>query len=348
MLEDLSEHSLEAAEQAEVVGEKILAALAYPYQLEAHEFESTPSIGIALFSDHNQSLEELFKHADIAMYQAKKAGRNTLRFFDPHMQDAINIRVNLESELRKAITQQEFELYYQMQVNETGQALGAEVLIRWIHPVRGMISPFHFIPLAEDTNLILPLGQWVLETACAQLKLWQQSELTNKLTLAINVSAKQFLQPNFADQVQNSIKQHNIDPNLIKLEITESALLDHTDEIISTMNQLKEIGIKFSLDDFGTGYSSLQYLKRLPLYQLKIDQSFVRDLAIDNSDKAIVLTVITMAHSLDLNVIAEGVETEDQRQFLFENGCMQYQGYLFSKPLPIKEFEALLKPSLDD
>lgn len=343
MLEDLSEHALEAAAQAEVVGEKILTALFQPYQLASHEYQSTPSIGVALFSDHNQSQEDLLKHADIAMYQAKKAGRNTLRFFDPHMQDAINIRVDLERELRKAIVKKQFQLYYQIQVDSTGLALGAEALIRWNHPERGMMSPFDFVPLAEDTGLIIPIGLWVLETACAQLKLWQQTEITNKLTLSINVSAKQFLQTDFAAQVIDAIQRHDIDPTLLKLELTESILLDHLDEIISTMNALKEIGIRFSLDDFGTGYSSLQYLKLLPLYQLKIDQSFVRDLAIDNSDKAIVLTVIIMAHSLDLNVIAEGVETEDQRQLLLDNGCSHFQGYLFSKPVPIEQFEALLK-----
>jgi len=343
MLEDLSEHALEAASQAEIVGEKILAALVQPYQLAAHEYQSTPSIGVALFSDHNQSQEDLLKHADIAMYQAKKAGRNTLRFFDPHMQDAINIRVDLERELRKAIIQKQFQLYYQVQVDSTGRALGAEALIRWIHPLRGMVSPFDFIPLAEDTGLIVQIGQWVLETACAQLQAWQQTEHTKALTLSINVSAKQFLQVDFAAQVINAIQRYEIDPMLLKLELTESILLDHLDEIISTMNALKEIGIRFSLDDFGTGYSSLQYLKLLPLYQLKIDQSFVRDLAIDNSDKAIVLTVIIMAHSLDLNVIAEGVETEDQRQLLLDNGCTHYQGYLFSKPVPIEQFELLLR-----
>jgi EAL domain-containing protein (putative c-di-GMP-specific phosphodiesterase class I) len=288
-------------------------------------------------------VDELLKQADIAMYQAKKAGRNTLSFFDPKMQEAITARVDMERELRKALEKQQFQLYYQMQVNSLGQALGAEVLIRWIHPERGMISPFHFIPLAEDTELILPIGQWVLETACAQLKLWQQTEHTKALTLSVNVSAKQFRQAGFVMQVQATLQRYAIDPSLLKLELTESMLLDDVEGIIATMTALKALGIRFSLDDFGTGYSSLQYLKKLPLYQLKIDQSFVRDIATDSSDRALVLTIITMAHSLDLNVIAEGVETEEQRQFLIENGCQDYQGYLFAKPMPITEFEVLLK-----
>jgi diguanylate cyclase (GGDEF)-like protein/PAS domain S-box-containing protein len=343
LLEDLSELAIEAAEQAETIGEKILSALNQPYQLGKHEYQTTPSIGVVLFSNHGESQDSLLKHADIAMYQSKKLGRNRLSFFDPHMQDAINTRVDMERELRKALEKQQFQLYYQMQVNSLGQALGAEVLIRWIHPERGMISPFHFIPLAEDTELILPIGQWVLETACAQLKLWQQTEHTKALTLSVNVSAKQFRQADFVMQVQATLQRYAIDPSLLKLELTESMLLDDIEGIIATMTALKALGIRFSLDDFGTGYSSLQYLKKLPLYQLKIDQSFVRDIATDSSDRALVLTIITMAHSLDLNVIAEGVETEEQRQFLIENGCQDYQGYLFAKPMPITEFEVLLK-----
>ena len=277
------------------------------------------------------------------MYQAKKAGRNRLSFFDMHMQDAINTRVNMEHELRNAINKQQFQLHYQVQVDSAGRAFGAEALIRWYHPERGMISPFHFIPLAEDTGLILPIGQWVLETACAQIKQWQQADLTRNLVLAVNVSAKQFLQIDFVETVQSTIHRHGIDPTWLKLELTESMLLDNIEHIITTMNALKAIGIRFSLDDFGTGYSSLQYLKTLPLNQLKIDQSFVRDIATDSQDKAIVRTIIAMAHSLDLSVIAEGVETAEQRQLLFDKGCTHYQGYLFSKPVPIDEFDLLLR-----
>ena len=343
MLEDLSEHALEAAAQTKTVGEKILATLGQPYQLAKHEYNSTPSIGATIFSDHGQSGEELLKQADIAMYQAKKAGRNTLRFFDPQMQDAINARATLESELRKALENHQFQLYYQIQVDSSHRPLGAEALIRWIHPLRGMVSPAQFIPLAEGTGLILPIGLWVLETACTQLKAWEQDALTRDLVLAVNVSAKQFHQADFVAQVQAAVQHHAINPMLLKLELTEGMLLENIEDTIATMNALKEIGVQFSLDDFGTGYSSLQYLKRLPLDQLKIDQSFVRDIVIDSSDKAIVSTIIAMAQSLDMDVIAEGVETEEQRQFLLDEGCTHYQGYLFGKPVPIEQFEALLK-----
>jgi diguanylate cyclase (GGDEF)-like protein/PAS domain S-box-containing protein len=343
VLEGLSEHAFEAAAQTKTVGEKILATLGQLYQLATHKFHSTPSIGANIFSDHGQSAEELLKQADIAMYQAKKAGRNTLRFFDPQMQVSITARVSLESELRKALENQQFHLYYQIQVDSSHRSLGAEALIRWIHPLRGMVSPAQFIPLAEETGLILSIGQWVLETACTQLKAWEQDALTRDLVLAVNVSAKQFRQADFVAQVQAAMQHHAINPMLLKLELTEGMLLENIEDTIATMNALKEIGVQFSLDDFGTGYSSLQYLKRLPLDQLKIDQPFVRDIAANSSDITIVRTIIAMARSLDMDVIAEGVETEEQRQLLLKNGCSNYQGYLFSKPVPIEQFEALLK-----
>jgi diguanylate cyclase (GGDEF)-like protein/PAS domain S-box-containing protein len=348
MLEDLSEKELEAAAQTKAVGEKILVSLNQPYMLDTHEYRNSPSIGATLFSDHQQSIDELLKQADIAMYQAKKDGRNTLRFFDPQMQETINARVVLESELYKALENRQFHLYYQIQVSGIQadgslRPLGAEALIRWRHPERGLVSPAEFIPLAEETGLILPIGQWVLETACAQIKTWQQDAQTRDIVLAVNVSAKQFRQTSFVIQVQDVIQRHAINPMLLKLELTESLLLEDVEDTIASMNLLKEFGVQFSLDDFGTGYSSLQYLKRLPLDQLKIDRSFIRDLASDNGDRAIVRTIIAMAHSLSLNIIAEGVETEEQRQLLLNKGCIHYQGYLFSKPIPIEQFEALLK-----
>ncbi|MFA6121079.1 MAG: PAS domain S-box protein [Sideroxydans sp.] len=343
MLENLSEDTLVAAAQTEAIGKKILANLGQPYQLVTHECRSTPSIGATLFADHQSEVEVLFKQADLSMYQAKKAGRNTMRFFDPQMQETVNTRATLESDLHKALENQQFQLYYQIQVDSSLRSLGAEALIRWIHPERGLVPPAQFIPLAEETGLILPIGQWVLDTACAQLKAWQQDALTRELVLAVNVSAKQFRQRDFVTQVQATVQRHAIDPRRLKLELTESMLLEGIEDTIATMSTLKEIGIMFSLDDFGTGYSSLQYLKRLSLDQLKIDQSFVRDLASDSSDRAIVRTIISMAHSLNLDVIAEGVEMEEQRQFLQNAGCTQYQGYLFSKPVPIEQFEALLQ-----
>lgn len=343
ILEDLSELPSDAAVQTEIVGEKIRATFSQPYQLVTYEHRSTLSIGATLFNGQPSSIEELMKQADIAMYQAKKAGRNTLRFFDPRMQEAINARAALERELNNALESRQFQLYYQIQVDNSKRPLGAEALIRWIHHVRGLVSPDQFIPLAEETGLILPIGLWVLETACAQLKTWEQDALTCELVLAINVSARQFRQADFVDQVRDAIRRHAINPRLLKLELTESLLQENIEDTIAIMSELNGTGVQFSLDDFGTGYSSLQYLKRLPLDQIKIDRSFVLDIATDGSDIAVVRAIIAMARSLELDVIAEGVETEKQRQLLLKNGCNQFQGFLFSKPVSIEQFEALLK-----
>ena len=342
MLKELSDQPLEAAAHAEVIGYKIINALNVPYRLGTHEYHSTPSIGVAMFSDHGETQEELLKHADIAMYQAKKAGRNVIRFFDPKMQEAISTRALLETELRKALEREQFQLYYQIQVDSAHRPIGAEVLIRWMHPERGIVPPLDFIPLAEETGLIVPIGQWVLEAACQQLQLWQQGEHSRHLTLSVNVSAKQFHQVGFVEQVQNTLQRYAVDATRLKMELTESMLLDHMEATVTTMRALRDIGIRFALDDFGTGYSSLQYLKKLPLYQLKIDQSFVRDIAVDSSDITIVRTIIAMAQSLEFDVIAEGVETEEQRQLLLSNGCDNFQGYLFSRPVAIGHFESLL------
>ncbi len=342
ILENLSQHALEAAAYTEIVGEKILAAINQPCQLVTNKHHYSCSIGAVLFNSNSQTTNELLKQADIAMYQAKKSGRNTLRFFDPEMQASITARAALEAELHKAIDKQQFQLHYQIQVDSTHRPLGAEALIRWAHPERGIISPAQFIPLAEETGLILHIGLWVLETACAQLKTWQQNPLTRDLILSVNISAKQLRQADFVAQVQAVVQYYAINPTLLKLELTESMLLENIEDTIVTMTTLTKIGIQFSMDDFGTGYSSLQYLKRLPLNQLKIDQSFVRDIATDNNDKVIVRTIIVMAQSLGISVIAEGVETEENRQFLLDNGCAHYQGYLFGRPLPIELFEASL------
>jgi len=343
MLKILGEQVLEAAEHTKAVGEKILYALSQPYLLGAQEYHSTSSIGITLFGKQPEAAEELMKQADIAMYQAKKAGRNTLRFFDAEMQLAIVARASLEGELRKALEGDQFHLYYQIQVDDTQHPLGAEALIRWIHPERGLVSPLQFIPLAEETGLILPIGLWVLDTACAKIKVWEQHLSTCDLVLAVNVSARQFNQIDFVAQVQATVQRHAINPARLKLELTESMLVDNIGSIIACMNVLKETGIQFSLDDFGTGYSSLQYIQQMPLNQLKIDQSFVRNLSADPEGNSIVRTIIAMAKGMNMDIIAEGVETDEQRQLLRLLGCNHYQGYFFSKPVPIEQFEALLK-----
>lgn len=348
ILENLSGQALEAAAQTEAIGQKILTSISQPYNLAGHVHHGTASIGAVLFHGHQQAIDEdeLLKQADIAMYQAKKSGRNCLRFFDPEMQKSISARVALEIELRQALEQQQFQLYYQVQVDQYFHPLGAEALIRWSHPERGLVFPLEFIPLADETGLIIPIGQWVLETACAQLKVWQQDAGTRDLVLSINVSAKQLHQVDFVAQVQSAIRRHAINPERLKMELTESMLLENIEETIATMNEIKEMGVQFSLDDFGTGYSSLQYLKRLPLNQLKIDRSFVRDIVIDSSDKAIVRTIVAMARSLDISVIGEGVEMKEQQQLLLAVGCSNYQGYLFGRPLPIEQFEVQLRSML--
>lgn len=342
MLEDLSEDAEKGAAQLAATGEKILASFNRPYQLSQYEYQCTSSIGATLFNHNDTEVEEKLKHADIAMYQAKKAGRNTLCFFDPAMQQAINARVFLERELRKALDLNQFDLHYQIQFNHQNCPIGAEALIRWTHPERGLISPAQFIPLAEDTGLIVPIGQWVLNKACAQLKAWQKNEITKQLSLSVNVSAKQFHEENFVGLVQAAVDNHSINPMLLKLELTESILVDNIEDTVAKMNALKAIGVHFALDDFGTGFSSLQYLKKLPLNQLKIDQSFVRELVTNTNDQAIVRTIISMAQSLNLEIIAEGVETEEQLFILQINGCNSFQGYLFGKPMPIEGVEALL------
>ncbi|MDP1939811.1 MAG: EAL domain-containing protein [Gallionella sp.] len=342
LLEELSSQQDEAAIQADRIAENIRSKLNQPYLLNDHEFSSTPSIGITLFNSHQESAEVLFKHADVAMYQAKSDGRNTIRFFDPKMQTALEIRIAMETDLRHALEKQQFLLHYQVQMDNHGKATGAEVLLRWQQPERGFVFPDQFIPIAEETGLIVPIGLWVLSTACEKLKVWQQNVLTRDLTLAVNVSAKQFHQPDFVERVQHALLESGAPPSRLKLELTESAVLDNIDATIAKMQQIKSLGVHFSMDDFGTGYSSLQYLKRLPLAQIKIDKSFVLDITNNPDDAAIVQTIIAMSKALGLNVIAEGVETDTQRIFLDQHGCHAFQGYLFSKPLPVDEFEARL------
>ena len=346
MLENLSQNRQEAAARTRAIGEKIIDALNHPYRLAGYEHHSTPSIGITLFDDHynrDNSVDDLLKQADLALYQAKGAGRNTLRFFDQEMQAVVAARAVLEEGLREAVLKKQFRLFYQMQVDREMRLTGVEGLLRWQPPQGHMILPGEFIPLAEDTGLIFALGHWVLETACTQLAAWSMRPEMAQLTISINVSARQLHHRNFVHQVLTVLEDTGANPQRLKLEITESQLVDDVEDAISKMNALKEIGVGFSLDDFGTGYSSLSYLKRLPLNQLKIDQGFVRDILEDPNDAAIAKMIIALAESLGLSVIAEGVETEAQRNFLAIQGCHAYQGYLFSHPLPIAEFEEFVK-----
>jgi diguanylate cyclase (GGDEF)-like protein/PAS domain S-box-containing protein len=338
VLEDLSASQEEAAAQAERVAEKVLGAFNEPFQLDGHQHYSSPSIGVALFDKDMKDIDELLKRADLAMYQAKAAGRNTIRFFDLHMQTVINARVELEADLRRSVQSHGFTLHYQRQADSSGHILGAEALLRWQRPGSPQVSPSVFIPLAEETGLILQLGEWVLEAACRQLVSWGSRPETAHLTMAINVSARQFRQPAFVDQVLQVIERTGVDPRRIKLELTESLLVANVENTIETMHALKEKGIGFALDDFGTGYSSLAYLKRLPLDQLKIDQSFVRDVLTDPNDAAIARTILGLGHTLGLEVIAEGVETADQRNFLAMHGCRAFQGYLFGRPVTAEQF----------
>ncbi|WP_168204857.1 EAL domain-containing protein [Noviherbaspirillum sp. UKPF54] len=343
MLENLSECSVEAAKQAEIVGEHILGAFNQTFQLKEGAYPSAASIGVTLFSDHQGSVEDLLKQADLAMYQAKAAGRNTLRFFNPEMQASIAQRAALENDLRLAVQESQFSLYYQVQVGRGGEVTGAEALVRWQHPTRGLIAPGEFIPLAEETGLIQHIGTCVLQMACRQLSIWASHAATAHLTLAVNVSARQFRRPDFVEQVLSVIEKSGANPHRLKLELTESLLVDDIEGVITKMGTLKAKGVSFSLDDFGTGYSSLAYLKRLPLDQLKIDRSFVRDILIDSNDAAIARTIVALADSMSLSVIAEGVETHAQRDALSAAGCYFYQGYLFGRPLPLPEFEQYVR-----
>ena len=339
ILESLSTNPQEAASHAETVGEKTLRELAQPYELYSSTLHRTCSIGITLFGEQTEDASEPLKRAELAMYQAKACGRNVLRFFDPQMQAVVSARIAMEEGLREAIKQRRIVLHYQPQVTEEGRVTGVEALVRWKDPRGGLIFPAEFIQLAEASGLIFPLGQQVLEMACHQLAVWANRTGFSHLSIAVNVSTRQFNQDGFVEEIRSVLKRYSANPHRLKLEITESMLASNVEDVIAKMNALKTIGVGFSLDDFGTGYSSLSYLKRLPLDQLKIDQGFVRDILVDPNDAAIAKTVVALANSMNLSVIAEGVETQAQRDMLAALGCRNYQGYFFGRPMGIDALE---------
>ena len=327
---------------AKQAGETIIAALNEPFALTGGVVHSSPSIGVVVFGDAPSSCDEMLKQADIALYEAKAAGRNALRFFDPDVQAALAVRAEGEAALRLAIRDQQFVLHYQPQVDYAGEWIGAEALLRWAHPERGLVAPGEFIPLAEETGLIMPIGRWVLHSACRQLRAWADDRRACSLHLSVNVSARQFSQPDFVAVVGEALAASGAPANRLVLELTESVFLDDVEGAVDKMKALKKLGVGFALDDFGTGYSSLAYLARLPLDQLKIDRCFVSNLPTSANDAAVAHTIITLAESLGLGVVAEGVETEAQRLFLEQHGCLSFQGFLFAKPMDIAEFERLL------
>lgn len=329
-----------AAEHAFSIAEQLRKVLTAPIEINGRSIHSSASIGISMFGDKTESAQDILKQADMAMYAAKQSGRDCSHFFSDAMQEEAINRLNLEEELREALLApwEHFELFYQLQVDRNGHATGAEALIRWHHPEHGLVLPCTFIPLAELTGLIIPLGNWVIEAACKQLASWQ--EQGKKLNLAVNVSSNQFLSDGFAEFLENQLIKYKINPLSLEIEITESLILDDKDKAVAVMLELRKHGITFSIDDFGTGYSSLQYLTTLPISKLKIDQSFVRDITTDEHDAAVVKTIILMTENLGMQVIAEGVEAEIEHKFLIENGCGLFQGYLFSKPVDIDTFNA--------
>jgi diguanylate cyclase (GGDEF)-like protein/PAS domain S-box-containing protein len=341
LLEDLGPTAQHASATAEVVAQKVLEALSLPYRLESHELRSSPSIGVAVFGDARHNMGDLLRQADMAMYEAKSAGRATYRFFDPAMQAAVDATTSLEADLRLALTRQEFVLFYQPVVDARGELTGVEALLRWRHPRNGLVPPSAFVPQAEKSGLIAAIGDWVLEAACAQLAAWDAAARSAGspfgLSMAVNVSARQFHQDGFVERALAIVGRSGVEPRRLKFELTESMLLRDADETIARLEVLRRHGIRFALDDFGTGYSSLNYLQRLPLDQLKIDQSFVRDMLHNEGAAGIVQAIVQLAASLGLQVVAEGVELEAQWAHLRRLGCEGFQGYLFAEPLAADE-----------
>jgi diguanylate cyclase (GGDEF)-like protein/PAS domain S-box-containing protein len=337
VLEGLSTNRHEAANQAEAIAEIISAQLNHWFDLDGLVYNGSASIGVTMFAESHSTSKDLLKQADMAMYKAKAAGRNSVHFFDPQMQVAVSLRATMEQDLYDAIRNEQFQLYYQKQVDQFGTLIGVEVLLRWIHPIKGVISPAQFIPLAEETGLILPIGEWVLHEACKTLALWASDPIKSALTISVNISVVQFSKKDIVNTVLSALKVTGARPQQLKLEITESLLANDVEDVKSKMLKLQRCGVTFSIDDFGTGYSSLLYLKQLPISQLKIDQSFVMDIINSPNDQAIAQAVITLAYAMKLDAIAEGVETEAQRALLQDMGCGLYQGYLFGKPCALED-----------
>ena len=342
LLEDLGADSHAAAAKTRKLADTVLAQLREPFDLAGHQHYTTSSIGVTSLNGPHDSVSEVLKQADLAMYQAKTTGRNTVCFFDPEMQAAVNANAAVSSELHAGLRKKEFVLHYQPQIDRHGRVIGVEALLRWQHPRGKLVMPADFIPMAEETGLILPLGHWALATVCEQLAAWAKWPQAASLNIAVNVSVQQFRHPDFVDQVMAEIRRTGIKPQRLKLELTETLLADGMDVTLARMGTLKALGVTLALDDFGMGYSSLSSLKRLPLDQLKIDKSFVAEVLTDRADAAICRAIVTLAHSLNLKVVAEGVETQAQHDFLIAEGCDQFQGFLFSTPLPIAQLESYL------
>lgn len=341
ILENISADEELATKGALRVAEKVCQAISHTYEIKGYHYHCTASVGISIFNGED-NIHEVLRRADTAMYQAKQTGKNTYRLFDPHLQEMIELKAELEADLRMVLSRNQLLLYYQIQVDEEQRAYGAEVLLRWQHSERGLVSPAQFIPLAEETGLILPIGHYVLKAACQQLKVWEQHDHTRHLVLSVNISIRQLCQEDFVSQIKAILEETQINPSRLKLELTESLIMEGTSDNVRKMLELQQLGIHFSMDDFGTGYSSLVHLQSLPLNQLKIDRSFVGNIVTNANDAVIVKAIIAMAAALDLEVIAEGVETREQMEMLSQYGCKAFQGYLFSKPLPLDEFQGLL------